>query len=78
MKAFTGFAIGILAVLGAVAAVFIYLKKKILMMTFSMMTMRLLTPLILLLKQTKTKTKKQKHRNNKLRPTLLSVFMFTA
>ena len=28
MKAFTGFAIGILAVLGAVAAVFIYLKKK--------------------------------------------------
>lgn len=28
MKAFTGFAIGTLAVLGAVAAVFIYLKKK--------------------------------------------------
>ena len=28
MKAFTGFAIGILAVLDAVAAVFIYLKKK--------------------------------------------------
>ena len=28
MKAFTGFAIGKLAVLGAVAAVFIYLKKK--------------------------------------------------
>lgn len=27
MKAFTGFAIGTLAVLGAVAAVFIYLKK---------------------------------------------------
>ena len=28
MKAFTGFAVGTLAVLGAVAAVFIYLKKK--------------------------------------------------
>lgn len=28
MKVFTGFAIGTLAVLGAVAAVFIYLKKK--------------------------------------------------
>lgn len=28
MKAFTGFAIGTFAVLGAVAAVFIYLKKK--------------------------------------------------
>ena len=28
MKAFTGFAIGTLAVLGAVTAVFIYLKKK--------------------------------------------------
>lgn len=28
MKAFTGFAIGTLAVLGAVSAVFIYLKKK--------------------------------------------------
>lgn len=28
MKAFIGFAIGTLAVLGAVAAVFIYLKKK--------------------------------------------------
>ena len=28
MEAFTGFAIGTLAVLGAVAAVFIYLKKK--------------------------------------------------
>lgn len=28
MKAFTGFAVGTLAVLGAVVAVFIYLKKK--------------------------------------------------
>ena len=28
MKAFTGFAIGILAVVGAIAAVGIYLKKK--------------------------------------------------
>ena len=45
MKAFTGFAIGTLAVLGAVAAVFIYLKKKttkISMTNSLMMTMKFL------------------------------------